>query len=105
MKQIVKVIVGVSISIMSFSLFAQASPACYGSGVNSCSSVTTQTACAKSYIVGSTISCPAGMACNKTTGHCVETLGQATPASKCVIPGIQCVWNNGVCSNGGNQCQ
>lgn len=48
MKQTVKVLVAVS--MMSFSLFAHAYPACFGTQVTSCNLVTAGLECANSYM-------------------------------------------------------
>ena len=108
MKQIARIIVGVL--MMSSAMFAQAYPACSGTAVSSCSSLTTQSACTKSYMAGNTLPCTGSdQTCNQSTGYCALVPGVGGPPPKvlhqCIVPGLQCSWSSGVCSDGGSQCQ
>lgn len=105
MKQIMKVFVGVL--LLASAAVAQAYPACSGSAVGACSSITTQAACVKSYIAAGSIPCHDGQICNQSTGYCQNQPGN-NPVSlqtKCIVPGIQCTWQSGSCSDMGSQCQ
>ena len=103
MKQIMKVFVGVL--VLASAVLAQAYPACSGSAVGACSSITTQSACIKSYMGGGPTPCVVGQ-CNESTGYCVQEIENPTgQLNRCVLPGTQCAWQNGTCTDGGAQCQ
>ena len=105
MKQIMRLLIGVF--LMTSAVFAQAYPACSGSAVAACSSITTQSVCLKSFVESKSTTCPTQY-CNSSTNYCTNrpySCNDLEACATCKGPNVQCTWKNGTCTDGGGQCQ